>query len=162
MLLSLNTISGLNSGNVEIKYLREWIRICFFGNDNTTIEKFTEIAKNSSADYFLDFECFYNDELLLEQCKLILNKFNLPMVPVENIQKYLEVFKQNNRYRNIDKDIDLITQSIVNKQNYEFDPGNFIKQAWIDNWLVSMYNINVKLKNEYWHNTKEIIEAYNL
>jgi hypothetical protein len=159
---SLKTVSGISSGDVEIKYLREWARLCFFGNNGATIKKFTNPTKYPSADYFLNFECFYNDELLLEQCKLILHKFNLPIFPVANITEYLSAFKKNNRYRNIDKDIDLITQSIVSKQNYEFNSENFIKQAWIDNWLVSTYDVNVKLKNDYWTNTREIIEAYNL
>lgn len=160
--LSLKTISRSESGDVELKYLREWARLCFFADKNSTIEKFINTSIDTSADYILDYECFYSNDALLEQCEIILDKFNLPMYPVENIQEHLTIFAQNNRYKNIDKDIDLITQAIIDRQNYEFDSENFIKQAWIDNWLVSMYNVDIKLENSYWANTKEIIEAYDL
>jgi hypothetical protein len=159
LLSSLTTISGLESGDVEVKYLREWARLCFFKG---TIKKWLATSVDPAADYILDFECFYDDDNLLEQCKLILNKFNLPIHPIKNIQEYLTAFKQNNRYRNIDVDIKLITQAIINKQDYKFNSENFIKQAWIDHWLEITYNVNIKLKNEYWNNTKEIIEAYDL
>jgi hypothetical protein len=159
---SLATISNRESGDVEIKYLREWARMCFFNNNNRSIDQFTEPAKCLDADYILDYECFYDNQKLLEQCKSILDQFDISVRPVENIQKYLTVFKENNRYKNIDSDIVTLTQAIINKENYEFNSENFIKQAWIDNWLESMYNVNVKLQDEYWTNTKEIIEAYNL
>lgn len=161
-LTPLQTISGLDSGDVEIKYLREWARLCFFDNTFDVVEQFTKTAVYLAPDYVIDFECFYNDNKLLTQCKLILEKFNVPMVPIENIHDYLIPFTQNNRYRNIDIDLKLITQAIINKQDYRFNSENFIKQAWIDNWLKLHYNVDIKLQNEYWHSTKEIIKVYNL
>jgi len=159
LLPSLTTISGLESGDVEVKYLREWARLCFFKD---TTKKWLAATVDPAADYILDFECFYDDDNLLEQCKSILNKFNLPMHTIKNIQEHLTVFRQNNRYRNIDIDIKLITQAIIDNQDYKFNSENFIKQAWIDHWLEITYNVNIKLQNEYWNNTKEIVEAYNL
>jgi hypothetical protein len=40
------------------------------------------------------------------------------------------------------------------------ESGNFLVEAWLDNWLVETYNINPLLQNEYFSNTQQIINHY--
>jgi hypothetical protein len=159
---SLTQISGASSGNVDIKYLREWARICFFENNSETVTKWLEPTLYPSSDYTIYFESFYNGTIL-DECFNILNKFNIaPRYSEKIINSHISNFYKNNRYKDIDLDIDSITQSLLKKNNFEFGNTNFIKQAWIDNWLIKNYNISPVLTDEYFTNTNQILTKYEL
>jgi len=154
---SLIEISGKSSGDIELKYLREWARLCLFANHGATI---TEWVKYSVVDnsYQLDFESFYNGTII-QQCKKILQYVGLKEVDVD-LTPYLTHFEQHNRYRSIDQNVNLVIEHIKQRQYMPIESGNFLVEAWLDNWLVETYNINPLLQNEYFSNTQQIINHY--
>jgi hypothetical protein len=157
----LVTITGSAPKDIEIQYLREWARLCFFNNNNSTIKLWLSKSNYPSADFLLDFESFY-DGTILDQCDMILNKYNIKANHPETLKLYLKDFVKNNRYKDIDLDIEMIKQAFAEKKSFKFGNINFVKQAWIDNFLVKQYNINPLLTNEYWTSTDQILKAYNL
>ena len=73
---------------------------------------------------------------------------------------YLTHFEQHNRYRSIDQNVNLVIEHIKQRQYMPIESGNFLVEAWLDNWLVETYNINPLLQNEYFSNTQQIINHY--
>lgn len=157
---SLITISGQATGDVEPKYIREWLRLCFFANNGTTITQFIS-PSDVKAKYTVDFESFYNGSIL-ENCCQIYKKFNLEIVDTSVAEALINRFSEKLMYRDIDLTIDQIMSAIDHCTKFNLSTTNLLQQAWIDNCLVDKYNINPLLKNDYFLDTQELRKAYNL
>ena len=159
LLSSLVEISGNDCGDVDIKYLREWARLCLFSNQGITISQWMAPSIGES-DYVVDFECFYNNTLV-EECQKILSLYNIKVVN-KDVSPLINHFDQHNRYRLIDKEIKSITENILANKSYPIYSSNFLTESYIDNWLVEFYKVDPLLRNEYFTDTKQIIESYLL
>ena len=158
---SLATISGRTTGNVEIKYLREWVRLCFFANNGNTITQFISPNVLANSKYVVDFESFYNGTAL-DECNRICNDIGLPTSNQDVLTEYINVFIKNNRYFAIDQDMPKIVSAIDNSDSVDLGNTNILQQAWIDNYLETKYNVTLLSKNEYFSNTKELIKVYGI
>lgn len=157
---SLIKISGQSEGDVESKYIREWLRLCFFADYGTTIQQFTS-SKENDNDYIVDFELFYNGSIL-DHCCQIYQKFNLPIVDLKIAEELIKQFPEKLVYFSIDLNIDQILTAIDSNTNFDLSNTNLLQQAWIDNYLATNYNIDVLLRNNYFSNVQELRKAYNL
>jgi hypothetical protein len=157
---SLSVISGKSSGSVDFQYLREWARLCFFAQQGDTITQILKPSLVNNPDCTFNFEWFYNPILLIQKCHDITDAFNI--TPSKNILPLLDNFYAQNRYKYVDVYTDLIINSIKNKKSMHISNTNFFQEAWIDNWLVENYNIDPLLRNNYFVNTLEIVDQYNL
>jgi hypothetical protein len=157
---SLSRISGQINGDVESKYIREWLRLCFFANNGTTITQFVSPSM-VEADYTVDFESFYNGSIL-EHCYQIYKMLGLKIIDIKVAENLIEQFPEKLIYHNIDLNIDQILAAIDNGTKFDLSDTNLLQQAWIDNCLVNRYNIDPLLKNDYFSNTQELRKAYNL
>ena len=157
---SLTEISGQTEGNVDPKYIREWYRICFFADNGNTISQFSSSTR-SDADYIVDFESFY-DGSILDVCYKIYNHLGLSVKRTEVAKGFVERFPEKVFYYNIDKPINTILNAIDNDKNIELSNTNLLQQAWIDNYLVSKYNISPLLRDNYFQNTQELKKIYNI
>ena len=158
---SLIELSGLDLDNdVPYNYLREWARLCFFDNDCTTIKQWMMSSIAPEPDIVLDFECFYNGTLKSE-CLRILKHFDLTPITTD-IDDLIKHFEKNNRYRLIDYQSECIINSITTHKNINIESGNFLLEAWIDNWLKKYFKIDPLLQNSYFPNTQSLISQYNL
>ena len=153
---NLIEISGITKGDVEIKYLREWARVALFSNMQDILS-----STVVDSDYLVDFENFY-DGSLIDHCYRILEIYNIKSVAVDNLTQLQDQFHANNRYKNIDADLNSIITALDHRQDIAFDSINFVKQAWIDKYLETKYNIVPKLKNEYSQTTGELLAEYDL
>ena len=154
---SLSVISGQTHGDVDIKYLREWARLCLFADNGSTINQWIQssIVEDSMI---IDFECFY-DQTILTRCQDIFTQFGI--VPVTtDVQWLIDHFVQTNRYRLIDFNVSAIIKHITQKTNTNIPPSNFMLEAWIDNWLNSKFGIDPLLNNQYFSTTQELVEQY--
>jgi hypothetical protein len=115
----------------------------------------------SNSKFVVDFESFY-DGSIIDHCVKICAELDLPMSINSKISGYISEFKKNNLYFDIDLDIESILQSIKKQNVFDLSQTNVLQQAWIDNCLVNMYNIDPLLQNEYFANTMDLIEAYQL
>jgi hypothetical protein len=158
---SLATISGSTVEDVEPKYLREWIRLCFFANNGDTITKFILPNVLTNSKYIIDFESFYNGTIL-DQCRRICNDNKLPTCNDNKLMDYIEQFITNNQYYTIDQNMPKIISAIGQTELVDLSNTNILQQAWIDNYLVTQYNINPLLKNDYFTDTKELTKAYKI
>ena len=158
---SLSMISDTTVGDVESKYLREWFRLCFFANNGNTITKFIAPNVFNHSKYIVNFESFY-DGTILDQCRKICNDIGLPISTDEKIEEYVTQFIKNNKYYNIDQNIPTILPAIGQTQSVDLSDTNILQQAWIDNYLVTKYNIEPLLRNDYFANTRELTKAYGL
>jgi hypothetical protein len=158
---SLSVIAGRTVGDVEPKYLREWFRLCFFANNGDTITKFILPNVLDNSKYTIDFESFYNGTIL-DQCKKICNDLELTISNEDQIKEYLSQFVKNNTYYSIDQGIPDILDAIGQPNSVDLANTNILQQAWIDNYLVTKYNINPLLKNDYFSNTAELTKAYGI
>ena len=158
---SLSAISGCNSGDVEPKFLREWFRLCFFANDGDTITKILAGTVLDRAQYVIDFESFY-DGTIMDHCTQICHDLRLDPINHDLVTQYVMDFGKNNTYFNIDEHMDQILLAIQNRQSLDLTDLNILQQAWIDNYLVGKYNIDPLLTNDYFTNTKELINAYGI
>lgn len=157
---SLAVISGQTTGDVDSRYLREWIRLCFFADNGTTIQQFISPSV-VDADYVVDFEAFY-DGSILEHCRQIYKILNLKIIDVEVAENLVIQFPEKLTYYNIDLNIHRILFAIDNNTKVSLLNTNLLQQAWIDNYLVTKYNIDPLLKNDYFSDTQELRKAYNL
>ena len=157
---SLSKISGQTNGNVEPKYVREWLRLCFFANHGTTIEQLVSL-KLRDNDYIIDFESFYDGSILRHCCQIYKN-LNLTISNIEVVTQLIEQFPKKLVYGSIDLNINQILGAIDSNTNFDLSSTNLLQQAWIDNYLVDNYNIDPYLKNDYFHSTQELRKAYNL
>ena len=156
----LAVISGQTTGSVSRKFLREWLRLCFFANDGATLHNYLNKQIPVNPSYLVDFESFY-DGSVKQHCQAILQQFGLAYHPVD-FGKILAEFLSRNQYATIDKDIKDIVKSIESKQALEIKSSNIVKEAWIDNWLVDNYHIDPLLRDEWFTNTQQIIDQYQL
>lgn len=157
---SLTKISGQTQGDVSIKFLREWVRLCFFANSGETITASCRADVWESADFVVDFESFY-DGTIIDKCKTICESLGLP-VNNTRLQSYLSEFKNKNLYFEIDADIPSILKAIDQNQYHDLSATNYFQQAWIDNYLVEQYNVDPLCRNEYFNDTVELINEYKL
>jgi hypothetical protein len=157
---SLSTISGQSSGDVDFQSLREWARLCFFACQGSTITQILKSSLIKDSNYTFDFEWFYNPILLIQKCHDITDTFDIRSS--KNILPLLDNFYAQNRYKYVDVYPELIIDSIKNKKLMHISNTNFLQEAWIDNWLVENYNIDPLLKNNYFSNTLDIVDHYNL
>lgn len=158
---SLKTISGCTTGNVEIKHIREWFRLCFFADNGNTITKFISPNVLNNSKYVVNFESFYNGTIL-DECKKICNDIGLPTSNQHVLTEYINLFIKNNRYYAIDQDIPKIISAIDNFDFVDLSNTNILQQAWIDNYLLTKYNVNLLSNNEYFSNTQELIAVYGI
>lgn len=157
---SLSTISGRLSGNVDIKYLREWARLALFANKGITISQWMLPDVVVDAEHNVDFESFY-DGTLVDTCRQILTQHQLS-ISLDQVNNLLDHFDQHNRYRQIDAEVPAILENIKLGKSYPISNTNFLSQAYIDNWLVENYQINPLLRNEYFTDTQQITKTYGL
>jgi len=158
---SLSRVSGNDHGDVEPKFLREWMRLCFFENNGETITKFISPSTCMYSKYTVDFESFY-DGTILDQCKKICFDLGLKIDQNKKFHNLLNHFIENNRYYSIDQTIPNILSAIDQHQCVDLTHTNILQQAWIDNYLATNYNVNPYCKNEYFVDTKELVEAYQI
>jgi hypothetical protein len=158
---SLTLISGKTHGDVENKFVREWIRLCFFANDGQTITQFLKPNVCDTSDFVIDFESFY-DGTIIQHCLDICDSLGIRATISQRIYQHIEKFTQGNLYFDIDRCMPSIIDAIDKKQLVDLSQTNIIQQAWIDNHLVEKYNIDPLLRNEYFANTLELINQYNL
>lgn len=154
---SLQTISRKSAGNVSEKYIREWLRLCFFANNGTTI---TQIINTKPKNcYYVDFEMFFSRDSIKQNAHNILRHFDFKIV-TSDIDDIIDEFFSKQYYKNHINTTDL-TDAFQKNQNVPLNL-NIVEQAWLDNWLVEQYNIDPRLCDEYFKNTKELINFYNL
>ncbi len=158
---SLTAISGLTQGNVEPKFIREWIRLCFFANNGRSIAGWLSPSVCATARFKIDFESFYTDKIIAD-CVKICESLGVADIETSKIHQHLKKFRHNNFYFDIDAQIDEILMGIQNHHCIALNTTNLISQAWIDNYLVNKYNIDPLLKNEYFDNTIDLVQHYNL
>jgi len=158
---SLSTISGKVNGHVDPKYLREWFRLCFFANNGDTITKFILPSTLVQSKYIVDFESFYNGTIL-DRCREICNNLKLSISNHDQLEKYMTHFVANNTYYTIDQNMPDIISAIDQGKLFDISSTNILQQAWIDNYLVTKYNINPFLRNKYFSNTQELVKAYGI
>lgn len=160
LLNSLASISGQDRGCVPIGYMREWARLSLFDDDARTIRIILAHSELESARITVGFGDIYRDPMAV--VRKILGEFDLAWRDTQDLYRHIEKFEQRNRYRFIDFDLDMIFAAIDSGTNLSFDSGNFVKQAWIDNYLVKRYNIVPLLTDHYWQDTQQLMEAYGL
>jgi hypothetical protein len=156
---SLRVISGQDSGNVEVKFLREWARLCLFSNNGESIKGYVAGTRLDYANYAYDFECFYDPNTVIAECKEILASMNIPVVG--SADDLLTKFYANNRYKNIEVATNQVIDAIKNKQDILINL-NFLQEAYVDTWLADTYGIDPLLQNEYPATTGQLISVYNL
>jgi hypothetical protein len=157
---SLQTIVGQYFVRVEPMHLREWFRLCFFANQGETITKFIQPNVLPNAGYVVDFESFY-DGSIVDICKDICSWADLQIIN-HTVDQCLDHFTNNNLYHKIDFEIPDIINAIAHKHNRDLSRLNLLQQAWIDNYLVTQYNVDPLLRNDYFLNTKDLITTYRL
>ena len=154
---SLENVSGKTNGDVSVGVLREWFRLCFFANNGKTIADY--IGNKPENCYIVDFEIFFS-QIKIKNCAVdIINHFNLKPQVVD-IDDVIDEFFNKKYYKN-HINTDNVKNSIQQNQNIGLNL-NLIEQAWLDNWLVEQYNIHPQLSNEYFNNTQDLIDFYNL
>lgn len=154
---SLISISGKTQGSVPIKYIREWLRLCFFSNNYKTLN--TYVQPKPKNCYIVDFETFFSRDGIKKCAADILTHFDFE-IAVTDINDVIDEFFSKQRYRN-HVDTDNLKKSIQKNQNISLNL-NIVEQAWLDNWLVDEYSVDPVLRDEYFSNTKELIDFYNL
>lgn len=157
---SLKKISNQTDGNVPNMFIREWFRLCFMADNFKTLQQYNKNYNNIPTNcYVVDFETFFSKSKIQQTAVDILNHFEIDIV-IDNIDnKIIEFF--NKQYYKNHIDINLLKQNIIEKNNVALDL-NLVEQAWLDNWLIKQYNIDPRLKNEYFSNTKDLIDFYKL
>jgi hypothetical protein len=158
---SLTTISGQDCGNVAPMYIREWLRLCFFANHGSTITQFIQPSILSNPLYTVDFESFY-DGTLLGHCEKICSTFGLDIDHSVDMSNILEQFPKNITYYDIDKPINGIVSAIESRTYFDLSTTNLLQQAWIDNYLVDHYSIDPLLRDQYFDNTLELLQEFDL
>ena len=152
---SLKDISGKSHGNVSPKYIREWLRLCFFANDCKTITEY--IGPKPKNCYYLDFETFFSSDGIKQSSLDILRHFDFE-ISIAEIDDVIEEFFSKQRYKN-----HINTDSLKNsiQKNHDIPLNlNIVEQAWLDNWLVEQYSVDPILTDEYFNSTKELIDSY--
>jgi hypothetical protein len=160
LLGSLKAISGQDHGSVPISHMRDWARLCFFDDDCRTMRQILACSNLASARVVVEFGDIYRDPMAV--VSNVLSEFGLFFQCTENISQHISKFERQNRYRWIDLDLDMIFSAIDSGRRIRFDSGNFVKQAWIDNYLVKRYNVVPLLIDNYWEDTQQLMEAYGL
>lgn len=160
--VSLRTIVG-SGGQAEYHHLRDWARLCLFDNDFETMRMMlaTSTMPPTTKTYRLEFQAFYRHDLL-HTCLAILDHYGIPVCDITRFWWHCDDFYRTNPYWAIDNDIDAIERAIAAKQDLEFDPGNFLRQAWIDLLLIKSYNIIPLAQNVYPWSVRELLTNYNL
>lgn len=154
---SLIEISNKSDGNVPLMYIREWLRLCFFANKGKTITEY--IGARPENCYVVDFETFFSRDGI-KQCAVdVLTYFDFE-IAVSDINDVIDEFFSKQRYKN-HINIDSLKKSIQKNQNIPLNL-NIVEQAWLDNWLFDEYSVDPVLRDEYFSNTKELIDFYNL
>ena len=154
---SLIDISNKSQGDISPKYIREWFRLCFFANNCKAISEY--IGPRPESSYILDFETFFSRDSIKKCVFDILEYFKFK-IDVPDLSDTIDEFFSKQRYKN-HINIDVLKNSIQKNQNITLNL-NIVEQAWLDNWLVDSYKIEPRLINEYFSNTKELIDFYNL
>lgn len=160
LLESLATISNQQHGAVRLGLMREWARLCFFANDCRTLREILQQSVIPDASLTVEFGDIYRAPM--DVVLHVLTHFGLQIRNAQGLDDHIRSFETRNRYRLIDFDTDMILQCLDQRVNLKFDSGNFVKQAWIDNYLVTRYNIDPLLIDHYWTDTYQILEAYGL
>jgi hypothetical protein len=154
---SLIEISNKSSGDVSNSHIREWLRLCFFANSCKTITEY--IGARPTNCYTVDFDTFFARDSI-KQCAIdVLRHFGFE-IAINDIDDVIDEFFSKQRYRNHIDTSDL-KKSIQKNQNIPLNL-NVVEQAWLDNWLVEQYSIDPVLSDEYFKNTKDLIDFYNL
>lgn len=156
---SLRAISGQESGDVEVKFLREWARLCFFSNSGQSITGYVAGTRLDYANYAYDFEWFYDPNLVITKCKEILKSMNIPVI--DSADDLLPKFYANNRYKDIELAVTLVINAIKTKQDIPIQL-NFLQEAYVDTWLTETYGVDPLLQNDYSKTTGQLLTAYNL
>jgi hypothetical protein len=154
---SLIEISKKSNGDVSIGHIREWLRLCFFANSCKTITEY--IGSKPTNCYTVDFETFFDRNSITQCAADILKHFNFE-IAIDNIDDVVDEFFSKQRYRN-HIDTDDLKKFIQKNQNIPLNL-NIVEQAWLDNWLFDEYSVDPVLRDEYFSNTKELIDFYNL
>lgn len=160
LLRSLEKICACDHGEVSLGHMRDWARLCLFADDCRTLRMILRDSWSPSAAITVDFGDIYRDPMAVVM--RILDRFDQGLSNTHDIQRHISKFEQRNRYRYIDLDLAAITDAIDQRGYLEFDSGNFVKQAWIDNYLATRYNVVPLLIDHYWTDTHELLEAYAL
>lgn len=157
---SLVTIAGTDTGDVEKKCLREWARLCLFDNNGKAISMWIADNAVENADFEFDFEWFYDADILKSKCSELVEAVGLTVT--NTLDHLLTDFYQNNLYRNIDRDTEIIIRAIKDRQPVDIVNTNFFQEAYIDQWLVDTYQINPLSRNKYFTSTIDLIKEYQL
>ena len=154
---SLMEISNKSSGDVSIGHIREWLRLCFFANGCKTITEYIGVKPTNC--YTVDFETFFSRDSIKQCAVYILRYFDFE-IAIDDIDDVIDEFFSKQRYRD-HVDTDDLKKSIQKNQNIPLNL-NIVEQAWLDNWLVDEYSVEPVLRDEYFSNTKDLIDFYNL
>lgn len=154
---SLIKISNKSSDNVSIGHIREWFRLCFFKNGCKTISEY--IGAKPTNCYTVDFETFFSHDSIKHCAVDLLTHFDFK-IAIADVDDVIDEFFSKQRYRN-HVDTDSIKKSIQKNQDITLNL-NIVEQAWLDNWLVDEYSVDPVLTDEYFSNTKDLIDFYNL
>ena len=154
---SLKNISGQVGGNVSIRLLREWLRLCFFTNNGKTITEY--IGPKPQNCYVVDFETFFSRDKIKNCVFETIKSFDLTIL-VNDIDDVIDEFFSKQYYKN-HVNTNNLTNAIQKNQNISLNL-NLVEQAWLDNWLVEQYKIDPRLCDDYFNSTKELIDFYNL
>ena len=158
LIKSLSVISKRTTGNVEKKYLREWARLCLF--DNNTILPILKDSTIEFPDYKFNFNWFYDPTTLKLKCIEIFNLFDIKIA--NDITPLFNKFYEHNKYKNINITPEKIISALIDKRNIKIPNLNFLQEAWIDSWLVNNCQITPLLPDQYFSNTFDMINQYDL
>lgn len=159
-LTSLFAIAVNEPTSISKKYLREWFRLCFFNNDGSNIHKFIQANNRKDAALTVDFESFYNGNIINEAVN-ICNHFGICATVNDSTYQRINDFRNSIRHYYTDHHVNQIIKSINCQVPFEFKT-NIIEQAWIDNYLQANYNKDLLLIDSYFTNTNDILSTYNL
>jgi hypothetical protein len=154
---SLSDISQQITGDVSNKFLREWIRLCFFANNYRTIDQY--IGQRPTDCYTVNFEIFFCKDCIKKSANDILNYFDIDIVD-HDVDDVINEFYSKQYYKN-HVNTDSLTQLIESGTDGVLTL-NLIEQAWLDNWLENTYQIVPRLEDSYPTTVHELIELYNL
>ncbi len=154
---SLSDISQQVTGNVSNKFLREWIRLCFFANNYRTINQY--IGERPTDCYIVNFEIFFCKDSIKKSAYDVLNYFDIDIVE-HNVNDVINEFHSKQYYKH-HVNINNLTQLIKSRTDGVLTL-NLVEQAWLDNWLETTYQIVPKLEDSYPTTVHELINLYNL
>ncbi len=158
----LEHISGQTSGDVAVRYLREWLRLCFLDNNYRSIRAWIKQCSNPAADFYVSFATFYDVNALTRACKNIMEHYGLLKESLDIIPDLHARFLSNNPDRDYGQDYADIERCLSQLRDKNIKEIDILTQARIDHYLVKTHGVDPLLRDEYFDTLTEIYQTYGL